>query len=200
MSRSCVWKTFLIPLFTVVFLCSCSQKAHDSSDTTNLFQYAVKIENEAFAPKELAFFTSVEDALQITGLNAEAVSEAGSGKRILSTVNISDFPGDILTIYSFSDDWLFTVEYVITVDDAESADVYNMLYEQAVSTMPVPTGNTIEGIKNGEEVAWEDKDKTYVRLSFPSTASTDTETIILGIYNTEGNVMTQSINSEPNVR
>lgn len=167
-----------------------------TSSATNLFQYAVKIENDVFAPKELAFFTSIEEVLQITGLDADAVSEGGSGKRIISTVNIAGFPGDIMTIYSFSDDQLYSVEYVIAVDDTEAANVYDLLHEQAVSTMPVLTGNTVEGIKNGEEVTWEDKNKTYVRLSFPGTASTNTKTIILGMYNTERNMMNQNLDTD----
>ncbi len=185
MNRNYVFKNLLISLFIIAFLCSCGEKAPVNSDAANLFQYAVETEKEAFAPKGLDFFMSVEETLQITGLSEDAVSEGASGKRISATVNISGFPDDILTIYSFSDDQLVTVEYIITVDDTEAADLYNLLYEQAISAMPAPTANTMEGIKEGKEVAWEDQEQNYVRLSFPGTAGTDaSKVIILGIYAT----------------
>jgi len=160
------------------------------TDATNLFQYAVEMEDEVFSPKEVKFFMSIEEVLQAAGLNEDAVSEWVGGKRILTNINIAGFPDDIMKIYTFSDDIdnrLITVEYRITVDEAEAADLYNLLYEQAGSTMPVPIVNTIEGIKNGEEVAWEDKEQNYVRLTFAGTnpaGADNLEVIILSIHAT----------------
>ncbi len=184
MKRNSVLRNLAASLLAFVLLCSCSGNAPDLSNTANLFQYAVEMEEEVFVPQGVEFFMSVEEVLQATGLKEDAVSEEASGKRISAAVNISGFPDDILTIYHFSDDQLVTVEYIITVDDTEAVNLYNLLYEQAISAMPTPTANTMEGIKEGKEVAWEDQNQNYVRLSFPGTADTDTKVVILGIYAT----------------
>lgn len=186
MSRKHVFRGLLIPLLTAVFLCSCGENTSDFSETVNLFQHALEIEDGVFAPKEVDFFMSVDEVLQATGLNEDAVSEEDEdgNKRIITYVNIAGFSGDVMVIYGFSghDGRLYTVQYVFKVDEAEAADVHNLLYEQAASTMPEASGNTIEGIKDGADVSWEDKEQNYVRLYFstlPGPLSDNMETVDL---------------------
>lgn len=185
MNGNSVLRNLAASLLVLVLLCSCSGNAPDLSDTANLFQYAVEMEEEVFGPQGVEFFMSVEEVLQATGLKEDAVSEGAFGKRVTATVKIDGFPNDISTVYSFSDDRLVTVEYIITIDDKEFADLCDLLYEQAVSVMPAPAANTIEGIKDGKEVAWEDQNQNLVKLSFPGTADADTKVVILGIYVTK---------------
>lgn len=46
----------------------------DSSVTSNLFQYAIEIEDGVFSPREVDFFMNMEEVLQATGLNEDDVS------------------------------------------------------------------------------------------------------------------------------
>lgn len=185
MNRNYVLKGLFLSLFIVVFLCSCGENTSDAPETVNLFQYALEIEDGVFVPREVDFFMSVEEVLQVTGLNEDAVSEGSGGKRIMTDVNIAGFPNDIRIIYGFSDDignLLISVQYVFQVGEAEAADMHNLLYEQAASAMPEASGNTIEGIKDGVDVSWEDKEQNYVRLYFsalPGPSSDNLETIDL---------------------
>lgn len=171
----------------------------DSSDTTNLFQYALEIKDGVFSPREVDFFMSMEEVLQATGLNEYTfiemeevipaiglkeytVIEKDGGKLIRTNVNIFGFPNNITIDYGISDavgSLLTGVGYVTVVDEAEAADIYNLLYEQAVSTMPEASGNTIEGIKDGIDVSWEDKEQNYVRLTFDKYSSRDDNLIII---------------------
>lgn len=170
MSRNYVFIRLFIPLFIAVFLCSCGENASGSSEAVNLFEYALEIGDGVLVPKEVDFFMSVGEVLQATGLNEDAVSEKDEdgNRQITAYVNIAGFPEDVMVIYGFSgvDDRLYTVQYAFKVDEAEAADIHNLLYEQATSTMPEASGNTIEGIKDGVDVFWEDKEQNYVRLYF----------------------------------
>lgn len=159
-----------------------SENMSDSSDTTNLFQYALEIKDGVFSPREVDFFMSMEEVLQATGLNEYTVIEKDGGKLIRTNVNVFGFPNNITIDYGISDavgSLLTGVGYVTVVDEAEAADIYNLLYEQAVSTMPEASGNTIEGIKDGIDVSWEDKEQNYVRLTFDKYSSRDDNLIII---------------------
>ena len=161
----------------------------DSSVTSNLFQYAIEIEDGVFSPREVDFFMSTEEVLQATGLNEYTVFDKDGGKLIRANTNISGFSDNIIMDYVFDDaigNLLVTIRYVFEVDEAEAADIYNLLYEQAVSVMPEASGNTIEGIKDGIDVSWEDKEQNYVRLWFFNEGNSrpGAETIMLQIQAT----------------
>lgn len=188
MSRKHVFRGLLIPLFMAVFLCSCGENTSDSTETRNLFQYALEIEDGVFAPRQVDFFMSVEEVLQAAGLKdedeAEAVYEGDGVKKILADVDIDGFPYDLKAMYVFYDsvdNLLTTVQYVFRVDEAEAADIYNLLYEQAAATMPEAFGNTIEGIKDGVDVSWEDKEKNYVRLLIDDYSSRDDNLVTIDL-------------------
>ena len=185
MHRSYVLKQLFATLFTVVFLCSCGVNTADSSEITNLFQYALEIEDGVFAPKQVDFFMSIEEILQATGLNEDAVLEQDGIKTIRADANIDGFPYDVQAMYVFDEgigNLLVTVRYLILVDKAETADIYNLLYEQAISTMPEVSGNTMEGIKDGIGVSWEDKIHNYVELSIGKAYSSgDDDSIIINL-------------------
>lgn len=174
MNKKHIFKRLFMVLFTVAFLCSCGENASDSSETTNLFQYALKIEDGIFSPRQADFFMSVEEVLQAAGLNEDAVFEKEDTKSIRTDANIDGFPYDVQAVYDFNKgigDLLIRVRYLIVVDEAEAADVCNLLYEQAVSTMPEASGNTIEGIKDGTDVQWIDEQQNYVVLTIDKAYS-----------------------------
>lgn len=181
MHKNHVLKRLFITLFTVLFLCSCGENTADSSETTNLFQYALEIEDGVFSPREVDFFMNMEEVLQAAGLEEYTVIEKDGGNLIRTNVNISGFPDNITIDYVFDDaigNLLCGIRYHLNiVDKAESSDIYDLLYEQAVSTMPEASGNTIEGIKDGIDVSWEDKEQNYVRLLFFNGGNSHSETV-----------------------
>lgn len=169
MNRYHMFKKLFIILFAAIFLCSCNKVTADSPETSNLFQYALEIEDGVFSPREVDFFMSVEEVLQATGLNEDTVIERENGKVIRTNINIPGFPYDTQVSYGFADNTgepLMSISYHIIVDEAAESGIYDLLYEQAVSFMPEAFGNTIEGIKDGIGVSWEDKEQNYVWLSF----------------------------------
>ena len=192
MDKNSVLKSLLIALLAVVFLCSCGESTTGSEETSNLFEYALEIEDGVFSPRQVDFFMSAEEVLQSAGLEEYTVIEKDGGKRIRTSVNIDGFPAPFVLDYVFSDaigTRLTGVQYHLSIVNKEDADsVYSLLYEQAVSTMPEASGNTIEGISEGIDVAWEDKEQNNVWLWFfnkendhPETVA---ETIILQIVAT----------------
>ena len=168
----------------LVLLCSCGQEAESASEISDLFQYAVQVEDGIFSPRGTEFFADIDDVLQDTGLDESAVSDAPGGKQIVSNIDAAGFPDGVMAIYSFADEKLVSVQYVIRAAGDKAPELYQALYDQAASVMPEPFGNTLEDIKNGTEVSWEDANMTYVRLSFPDTGDPDTVTAILGIHAT----------------
>mgnify|MGYP007098673937 CR=1 FL=1 len=192
MDKNSVLKSFLIALLAVVLLCSCGESTTGSMETSNLFEYALEIEDGVFSPSQVDFFMSVEEVLQSAGLEEYTVIEKDGGDLIKTSVNIAGFSNDITMYYVFDDaigNLLCGVRYYLEiVDEADAAEVYDLLYEQAVSAMPDAPGNAIEGIKDGKDVAWEDKEQNYVWLTFfhnkNSGSGTESDIITLQIVAT----------------
>ena len=192
MHSNYVLKRWFIVLLATLFLCSCGESTTGSEETSNLFEYALEIEDGVFSPRQVDFFMSAEEVLQSAGLEEYTVIEKDGGDLIRTSVNINGFPAPFVLDYVFSDaigTRLTGVQYHLSIVNKEDADsVYSLLYEQAVSTMPEASGNTIEGIKDGIGASWEDKEQNYVRLIIlnekNSHPGTDSEIIILQIVAT----------------
>lgn len=192
MHRNPVLTRLLAVLLIVVCLCSCGENTTESAETSNLFEYALEIEDGVFSPRQVDFFMSAEEVLRAAGLEEYTVIEKDGGDLIKTSVNIAGFSSDITMYYVFDDaigNLLCGVRYYLKiVDETATADVYDLLYEQAVSAMPDAPGNAIEGIKSGKDVAWEDKEQNYVWLTFfhnkNSGSGTESEIITLQIVAT----------------
>lgn len=78
-------------------------------------------------------------------------------------------------------DLLYQVRYFILVDEADAADIYHLLYEQAVSTMPEASGNSIEGIKDGVGASWKDTKRNHVGLSIDTFSARDEGSVIISL-------------------
>ena len=171
MYRNVLLKKMFVTIIIMLLLCSCGENTANTSETSNLFQYALDMENEVFSPRKVEFFMNMEEVLQATGLKEYTVIEKDYEDLIRTSANIPGFPDDIMIDYIFSDNIgnrLTGVQYHLSIaDKADAADVYSLLYEQAVATMPEASGNTIEGIKDGIDVSWEDKQwrkQSYCKL------------------------------------
>ena len=191
MHSNYVLKRWFIVLLATLFLCSCGESTTGSEETSNLFEYALEIEDGVFSPRQVDFFMSAEEVLQSAGLEEYTVIEKDGGNLIRTSVNINGFPNEITIDYVISEDVnnrITGIQYWTLVDEADAGGVYTLLYEQAVSTMPEASGNTIEGIKDGIGASWEDKEQNYVRLIIlnekNSHPGTDSEIIILQIVAT----------------
>lgn len=161
-----------------------SDETADSPETENLFQYALEIEDGVFAPRQVKFFTSMEEILQANDLDQDAVIDRDGTKTVRTDTRINGFPYDAYAVFHFDEnigDLLYQVRYLILVDEADAADIYDLLYEQAASTMPEASGNTIEGIKDGIGASWEDKKLNQVGLSIDTYSARDDDSVIISL-------------------
>lgn len=161
------------------------EKTADSpAETENLFQYALEIEDGVFAPRQVEFFTSMEEILRENGLYEDAVIDREGTKTVRTDTRINGFPYDAYAMYDFDKnigDLLYQVRYFILVDEADAADIYHLLYEQAVSTMPEASGNSIEGIKGGVGASWKDTKRNHVGLSIDTFSARDEGSVIISL-------------------
>lgn len=108
-------KLFFV-LFTMILLCSCGKRESDSSETSNLFQYALEIEDGVFSLRQVDFYMSMEEVLQIIGSGEYTLIEMEGSNRIKTNVNIPGFPDDIIMEYVFDnalDNRLIGIDYHI---------------------------------------------------------------------------------------
>ena len=105
--------------------------------------------------------------------------------RIIKSISISGLSDDIQEIYSFQNDKLVSVEYMIKVSESEFEKALQTLNTQAAA-LPADWLMGENHILDGKTTSWEDTQKNTVTLSFPETNTSGERVILLGLYMAKG--------------
>ena len=116
-----------------IFLFACSSQS--SKNDSNLFQYAVKSSDSTLSPKNVTFSMTMEE-VQKAAKTSESNIDTTLGEdqpRIIKSISISGLSDDIQEIYSFQNDKLVSVEYMIKVSESEFEKALQTLNTQAAA-------------------------------------------------------------------
>ncbi|MBQ9939063.1 MAG: hypothetical protein IJO96_05975 [Oscillospiraceae bacterium] len=158
-------------IFSFVFAFSgCSVE----EETTNLFEYVIKIEEGIISPRKVEFLASPEEVLE-ANKDKEVSEQTNPDGYAFKGKAIEGISGDVTECYNFEDDKLVYVEYTVnydeTMSEAEFEAVCNTLYDMAVEYMPKSafSKNGHEPIKEGRGIIWRDIDGNMAYLTFFTT-------------------------------
>ena len=175
----------LISVFLMLFtVCGCTNNnINETLDINNLLEYSIDITNNVFAPKQVRFHMTKDEVIQAKALNSEAISEDEAlGKRIINTIGVTNLSEEMTEVYTFSEDKLVSVAYIIAASDTEKVAICNSLYEQATSQLPAPVSSNLDDIQTGKNtILWLDQEQNSITLSFPTTQDNEPNAIILSI-------------------
>ena len=82
----------------------------------NLFNYFIEYENGIFAPKQVDFGMSFDEAAAERQIDTESVIDGLAGKRIVTSFSMENIQSNIDEILSFYKNELTGVEYVLKAD------------------------------------------------------------------------------------
>ncbi len=168
-----------------IFLFACSSQS--PKNDSNIFQYAVKSSDSTLSPKNVTFNMAMEE-VQKASKTSESNIDTTLGEdqpRIIKSISISGLSDDIQEIYSFQDDKLVSVEYMIKVSESEFEKAIQTLNTQAAA-LPADWLMGENHILEGKTTSWEDTQKNTVTLSFPETNTSGERVILLGLYMAKG--------------
>lgn len=167
----CCWPLWLI---------GCSSPSSD-----NIFNYAVDINDSIFSSARAGFGMSMEEVLEATQLSEDNV-DYRLGENEPMIIHQFELPGlsdDIMEIFSFSEDMLVSVDYIISIPQTDLEKTCQTLQEQASSVIPKElfrgVGSVEESILAHKNTVWEDTKQNTVSLVFPTNVYEDVLVISL---------------------
>ena len=134
----------------------------------NVFSQYINVANDTILPRNVPFGQTLEAAMQERNLTEEDIT--GYRDRYIITRDIA--PNSPYTIHenlSFTaqGNELFMATYIIEVAAEAKEETLAALYEQAKAVLPEPDPhlNSFEGMKNGDQLVWTDKDNNTLSFS-----------------------------------
>lgn len=180
------YKSVCLALVCVLMLssfCGCGEKKDEIPEKVpnNIFSEFCYVKDGIILPRNVTYGQTIEAFKEERGIKEEDILTSRDSVIVIPYI-AEQFPYEIREAVYYKSDRAFEsesdthdiiyVEYILPIKKADAEKVFAELYEQAKAVMPEPAAqdvvgfeNTIENIKEGHSVYWEDEDLNSFNFS-----------------------------------
>lgn len=170
-----------------------SEESSTAAAGDNIFTVAFSCTDSVISPAKASFGTAMDEVLASMNLT-EADLNTNLGEdapRIIQTISVPGLSDQVMEVFSFYDDQLVSVEYMISLEDAAYETACQTLSEQSAVIPDELMLSAENGIASGETTLWEDAEKNTLSVSFPDTGDSQPRVIMLSLSSAKPDLQEQ---------